>query len=104
MPKKESRSFTNRPAAVQQNSNSYHSQSYNSHPEDDIQEVTPVVKTEAPGNTGAEMYDQLDTGAGTVAEYDDNSYAEYDPGYADQEYDTSLMGHEAGVSGNVTSI
>ena len=46
------------------------------------------------------MYDQVDTGVGTVAEYDDNTYAEYDTGYTDQEYDTSLMDQEAGgISG-----
>jgi len=99
-PKKESRSFTSKSAPVQQSSNSYrsqsHSQSYNTHQEDDIQEITPVVKTEVPNNTGGEMYDQVDTGVGTVAEYDDNTYAEYDTGYTDQEYDTSLMDQEAG--------
>ena len=46
------------------------------------------------------MYDQVDTGVGTVAEYDDNTYAEYDTGYTDQEYDTSLMDQDAGgISG-----
>ena len=50
------------------------------------------------------MYGQLDPGSGTVAEYDDNTYAEYDTGYTDQDYDTSLLDQEAGMSGTNTPL
>ena len=64
----------------------------------DIQEVSPVVKTET-GQGDSMVYD--DGSGGVMAEYDDN-YAEYGQ-YGDQEYDTSLMGQDPAMSGNIVS-
>ena len=64
--------------------------------DDDIQDVTPVVKTET-GQGDTMVYDD-GSGGGVMAEYDE-SYGEYDGQYGDQEYDTSLVGHDPAMTG-----
>lgn len=69
--------------------------------DDDIQEVTPVVKTETGhGDPGDSMVYDEGSGGGVMAEYDE-SYAEYGQ-YGDQEYDASLMGQDPAMAGITT--
>ena len=98
-----SRSYVKRPPPPQ--SSGYQSQHYAQAPaDDDIQEVTPVVKTEAAAVSSASVaagggYGAEEGGGGVMAEYED-TYGDYgDPGYGDQEYDTSMMDQDQGMAG-----
>lgn len=101
-----SRSYVKRPPPPPQSS-SYQSQHYAQAPaDDDIQEVTPVVKTEAAAVSSASVaagggYGAEEGGGGVMAEYED-TYGDYgDPGYGDQEYDTSMMDQDQGMADKI---